>query len=296
MDTHIKALQLYFVALLTLLYGTPLLCSCQGTPPAISFDSAEAIDSVLLAPSHPSESPKCKASFHVVYLSDTSEQHEHAQAIEAINSYIAHTLLGCNETNTISDIANDALRQQIAEFSGELRNLYFDDLRNFREFVEGDEEATDSSDVRRYIIENYSYTYDISSEAHLGYADSIVCYTLTTTQYAGGAHPMQTARTLSVSLNDGHVIIPQDVFKSGTDSELIKRITMRLMKDNNVTTEAELIELGYLTTDISIPTNMLLDREHVVFHFNPYDIAPYSVGSIDVRFTYHELRDILNMY
>jgi hypothetical protein len=40
--------------------------------------------------------------------------------------------------------------------------------------------------------------------------------------------------------------------------------------------------------------NFILGKETITFIYNPYEIAPYEKGSIELTLSYSELDDILN--
>jgi hypothetical protein len=46
--------------------------------------------------------------------------------------------------------------------------------------------------------------------------------------------------------------------------------------------------------DIFPSENFILNDETITFVYNPYEIAPYAVGSIELIITYSEVSKILN--
>ena len=46
--------------------------------------------------------------------------------------------------------------------------------------------------------------------------------------------------------------------------------------------------------DMFIPENYIITDDKVTFIFNPYEIAPYALGSIELIITYSEVSQILN--
>ena len=57
----------------------------------------------------------------------------------------------------------------------------------------------------------------------------------------------------------------------------------------------ELKDAGYLySMDIFPSENFILNDETITFVYNPYEIAPYALGSIELIITYSEVSQILN--
>ena len=57
----------------------------------------------------------------------------------------------------------------------------------------------------------------------------------------------------------------------------------------------ELKDAGYLYSMDMFPSeNFILNDETITFVYNPYEIAPYAVGSIELVITYNEVSQILN--
>ena len=57
----------------------------------------------------------------------------------------------------------------------------------------------------------------------------------------------------------------------------------------------ELKEAGYLySMEMFASENFILNDETITFVYNPYEIAPYAVGSIELVITYSEVSQILN--
>jgi hypothetical protein len=53
--------------------------------------------------------------------------------------------------------------------------------------------------------------------------------------------------------------------------------------------------MGFLTiADMFVSTDMLLESRKIVFHYDPYELAPYVFGDIDIEFSYDELSDLMN--
>lgn len=105
----------------------------------------------------------------------------------------------------------------------------------------------------------------------------------------GGAHGNERKVFLIFNARTGDELVMADLFKAGFEPELTERIKKRLLEKARGPEGATLNQLGYWETDIQ-PQNPYILANAVGFHYNPYEIAPYSMGSVDVEFTLEELR------
>ena len=269
-----------------------LLASCQGNSHRVGFVEMEYTDSVLLAPNNPTESPVCSSSIKLTLL-QAPEGSQAAENVEKINRYIIDELLPNTRGAQKEAAAKMFVEEQMREVANSVKNLYYEDLEFFYENNDlADEEYEEN---KRCLIERYSYESNISTEAHLGYADSVVCYKMVAYIYSGGAHPITVTTTTSFSLKNGQPIRPVDIFRAGTNAALTDRLTRKLMEMQKAKSLEELQEMGFLTiADMFISSDILLESKKIVFHYDPYELAPYVYGDIDIEFSYDELSDLVN--
>lgn len=283
--------RLRFILQISILLSVVLLTACESEKIDITFASEECRDSVLMIPSNPKESPVCTASIQLTYL-EAEPGSKHLNAVEKINRYIIDQLLPFSEGADVKSAPRAYVDAMLKDFTTNVKSTYYEDLDFFEE--NNSESDEDFELMKETFIAAHSYEYEITSEAHMGFADSLVCYTLMTYTYLGGAHPMTTARTVTFSLTTGQAVKPSDIFLPGTEDVLIDRLTKRLMEMANVKTIEELHEVGFLDlADMFVSENMLLEKDRISFHYDPYDIAPYALGAIDIDFTYKELEDLM---
>ena len=88
--------------------------------------------------------------------------------------------------------------------------------------------------------------------------------------------------------------LPQLAFKAGCDETMLKAIQEQLMAMCQVRSLNELDNYGIFSNQIFVSPEFYLQGYNIVFHYNPYDIAPYSTGSIDVPVPYYTIRECLS--
>lgn len=112
--------------------------------------------------------------------------------------------------------------------------------------------------------------------------------------YTGGAHGMEARTMMVFSARTGVELLMVDLFRPGAEAELTERIKARLREMRNAPPDTDLNTLGFWEKDIR-PQNPFVTEKGVGFAFNAYDIAPYAMGSFEVKFTFAELRDLIRV-
>lgn len=130
--------------------------------------------------------------------------------------------------------------------------------------------------------------------AVISFNDKYIVYGVTRSVYEGGAHGLTTTSYLTW-LSDSQITLSlKNAFKPDYDRILLDAIKTHLAEQNNVADIENLDKSGYFTDNIYISPNFYIDGYDIVFHYNPYDIAAYSVGSIDIRVPYYTVADIIS--
>lgn len=127
----------------------------------------------------------------------------------------------------------------------------------------------------------------------VAFNSNFISYQITTYSYTGGAHGMTEAHYVNYDLNTATVISLQNAFLPNTESYVLQAIKDNLMTQYDVTSMEGLQQRGFFTDQIFLTPNFYLEGSEMVFHYNPYDIAPYAEGSVEVRVPYYQIKDCL---
>lgn len=122
-----------------------------------------------------------------------------------------------------------------------------------------------------------------SSRASLP-ADSIMQYEVNGYSYTGGAHGMSYDMIYHFSLSDGRNLDINDFYTAAQLPELDKAIRARLAQQYGVP-EDSLATVGFFAAevdDLKHNDNFRLTADSITFVYNRYQIAPYSMGCIEV--------------
>jgi hypothetical protein len=113
--------------------------------------------------------------------------------------------------------------------------------------------------------------------------------------YLGGAHGMQEKRYF-VIFQDTHrmqALTLADIIEPDSWSPLEELIAQALRIETNLEPDEPLSQGGFFEDEVEIPDNFFLTPQGLGFHWDPYEIAPYVMGSLEVLLPYEQIQGIL---
>ncbi|MDR2447333.1 MAG: DUF3298 and DUF4163 domain-containing protein [Treponema sp.] len=124
-------------------------------------------------------------------------------------------------------------------------------------------------------------------------------------EFTGGAHGNQTEEFLVFDQTgkDGktpNYVLLSDIILPDAQAALLRIIESRLRMDVGLSEEVLLSENVFFNDAIAIPSQFFVTRQDaspgIGFHWNPYEIAPYARGYVEMVVPYEELKDLLTDY
>ncbi len=125
------------------------------------------------------------------------------------------------------------------------------------------------------------------------FSPHFIVYQVLTSMYDGGAHGIGLSRYLTYIFKLNKVLDIPTAFKPGSEKALLKAIQDQLMTQYGVTSLSQLGDNGIFTDQLYVSPNFYIHGYDIVFHYNPYDIAAFSEGSIDIRVPYQSVAEHL---
>ena len=114
------------------------------------------------------------------------------------------------------------------------------------------------------------------------------------TYSAGAAHGLHGLGNYTIDRKSKDVISEGDLFIDGYGPELNKVLQRALIKSLGRKTAQEVEkEDGIYVADLTSNDNFRLDAKGMTYTYNPYEIAPYAMGIIEVFVPYEEVRHLL---
>jgi hypothetical protein len=156
----------------------------------------------------------------------------------------------------------------MALFTDSLESQFSQELDEFSSLCDDDEDM------------QYEYHVNCSPVEPIDTASGVISFLCTFEVYQGGAHGGYECYYLNFSLNDGHLITLGEVY----DGDPCPAMREKLLRDNGCRTDEELMDKTQILTlgQLYATDNFLIEGDSLLFHFNPYEIAPYSAGAIEV--------------
>lgn len=143
-------------------------------------------------------------------------------------------------------------------------------------------------------IPTQPYLYDYYSRTQLSMIEisqEMVSYNVASQQFFGGAHPMQNSSPFTFVFGESGIVTLEWLFNPGYEPMLQKVLTTALAAQLDMP-ENELSQ-QLLVSSIPVSKTLYIEEGTIKFHYNPYEILPYSYGSIDIAVSPYEVDPLL---
>lgn len=127
----------------------------------------------------------------------------------------------------------------------------------------------------------------------VAFSPQFIVYQVMTSMYDGGAHGISLSRYITYLFNSNRILDIPTAFRQGSEEGLLQAIRDQLMTQYGATSLDELNNNGIFTDQLYVSPNFYIHGYDIVFHYNPYDIAAFSEGNIDVSVPYQALAEYL---
>lgn len=245
-----------------------LLCACSEESETITFETVSANKTVALTAD--SLSPTCSVDIRLEQATARS-----GRAGEVINATVTERLLDRNDDN-MQKSAEAFADDYTSNYRRTLLPLYNQD--------------SDDSHKQAW----YHYHYIINSHTQKGSKGTLV-YLADINYREGGNHAVNQQVIMNFEAKTGRLLNIRDVFIEGFEEQLKPLLLKALQEKTGLATMKALNDNGYLRhSDIYVPANFILGSDAVTFVYNPDEIAPYTVGSIELTIPYATVGRILS--
>lgn len=131
----------------------------------------------------------------------------------------------------------------------------------------------------------------------VGFCEKYVVFKVEHDQYAGGAHSNYFASYVNYDLKNKRVLTYSNIFRPGSDEALLPILQNALMQNYYAESMDEVAEKsGIFVNDLFVSHEVYLTGEEVVFFYNPYDIGPWAIGTVEIPVQVSELTEHLSDY
>ncbi|MFD2569557.1 DUF3298 domain-containing protein [Spirosoma soli] len=136
--------------------------------------------------------------------------------------------------------------------------------------------------------------WELKTKADTVYAgEKALSVKFETYAYTGGAHPNSNLSFYTFDRETGRSLTLGDMVSDTT--ALLGVVEKAFRKQQELLPQYNLEERGYFLRDgrFFLPANVAMGRDGMIFYYNPYEIAAYAVGPIQVTVPYEQLNGIL---
>ncbi|MDR2394124.1 MAG: RsiV family protein [Treponema sp.] len=187
----------------------------------------------------------------------------------------------------IQELLYDGLSPQA--YMEQLITLYGDEYSAMKDppvFLDGEEGDLFSETL------NWEYTETLEAQSP---RSDLMILSRNREYYQGGAHGMREKRYFVIVQDAERVqgLVLEDLIQADAWSRLEALIAQALRTQANLKEDEPLSQGGFFEDEVAVPDNFFLTAEGLGFHWDPYEIAPYVMGSIEVLLPYEQIEDIL---
>ncbi|MCF8304520.1 MAG: DUF3298 and DUF4163 domain-containing protein [Bacteroidales bacterium] len=121
--------------------------------------------------------------------------------------------------------------------------------------------------------------------------DSLLSLRYTDYAYTGGAHGLAIQKLITLNARHDNVLKLQQVIDSSDYDTLSMLLEEELREQFKIDSSETLIDFGFFMDTLIIPRNYLATNQGLLFLYNPYEIAPYAFGNIELFIPFWKLHD-----
>ena len=123
---------------------------------------------------------------------------------------------------------------------------------------------------------------------------SLWSYAMDVYEYNGGAHGNRYLLIQNYDFQTGDAVSEQDLFIDDY-YELLKTLLLEALiaQTDEAETKKDLRRLGYSVADVVPNENFYVTPEGITYVYNPYEIAPYAMGCIQISLPWETVRPLI---
>ncbi|MCI9608272.1 MAG: DUF3298 and DUF4163 domain-containing protein [Muribaculaceae bacterium] len=125
-------------------------------------------------------------------------------------------------------------------------------------------------------------SYECSIDVRRGeLTPKYVTYSIAEVTYLGGAHPMTYTKSMTYAFEQHEIVSIDNLFNADKMDVVFSAVNEAAAAQSGVA-KGELTKAGFFEDALPVSPLVSIDNGAIVFHYNRYDVAPYSMGAVDV--------------
>ena len=112
--------------------------------------------------------------------------------------------------------------------------------------------------------------------------ESMVTYQIIGSTFLGGAHPTTGVRPFTYDFAEGKVLDTSNIFLPDVPVDSVMPIIAEALARQMGIPVSSLEDAGIFVNQFTYPGRPYINNNILYFHYDPYEIGPYSLGNVDV--------------
>ena len=224
---------------------------------------------------------------------DASESKQEDTRIEMIE--ILRSYQNCNKDSVGCTYASIIYPRIPGENSDAINHLIEEDLLQLSSYLELDSSTSMTiENVAEKFVSNFEdfkvdfpdyafgWIFDLQA-TQTGHASDYVSIRYDLMTFTGGAHPNTNTQFSIIKISDGSKMELREII---SDTTSLKPILEGVFRNNKKIPEGQtLADAGYYIDDLDFPLtqNVGMTQDSIIFYYNAYEIAPYSLGPSKIQ-------------
>lgn len=251
-------------------------CSAQGDFSPETKATTQPPDLIIDSPTEPYHPEDLTQPMHAIVLPSVTETVFAEDGTALFNLTFQKAQLILNGTDTEEKIVGDLQTRMGQVLSGapEIESL-------------AQEDYTEAEYWTPYFIA-VGYTPTRLDQAVMSLFGNL-------SSYSGGPHPSLVTDSVTYDLKTGEALTLEDILSESCTAEQLSALVISSLADmkDELYYDYDVVLQERFSGDLQSITDWYFSRTGLCFHFSPYDIAPYSSGTVIAEIPYSELSGIL---
>ncbi len=221
----------------------------------------------------------CKAMYSLCFVTALADQ--------TVQKKINNELLE-------ADVESDASEEDISDAAIEFMD---DDFDSYQEDFDSAYSKAGTEENVKWMNETPAiYQWQTLQNSDVLFnEDYLLSMRMLSFEFTGGAHGNYSYTNSVFSLKTGEQLQLDDLFKTGYQTSLNELAQLQLMSKYKVGSLQQLNEKGFLLEKgFSINDNFFIQKTGIGFTFNPYEIASYAMGPVQIIIPWSSLQQLIN--
>lgn len=235
----------------------------------LTFKTITAADTLLIKLHYLGEQ-----NVFVKYTVDFPESYLDGENTVALKNLFYTEVLGCDSVILSPD---KALQKAVENYSGRFSSVDYVDSLSLHEASEMPDNVLSEIQVKTVFNSDTIFS---------------VCKSRTTTNNA--EKPMKEHVYYNIDLRNMRLLELTDLFAEESLDPLNQMLKNKLLEQNNVKTEDDLIQLGYFNLDnLFAGNNFYINEKGITWNFLPLEISCFNIGETEIFLSYAELTPLM---